>query len=503
MNTPDLTGKKVTLISVPWYSPERKPAYLSHNLGLGYIAAVLERAGCGVTVIDGVANHTHVAEKVEIEGRTLYRVGMPYSEIAAAIPRETDWIGVSVPFTFFARIFFELAEEIKRARPDTPLAAGGVFPSTLPETALESAADYIVRGEGELALPLLISGAAPEKIPGVHFARGGAPLDGGVAQAVVDLDTIPFPARHLFPVDRYLTWSPRGSRKPTLSLFTSRGCPFNCRFCSIHAVNGYKWRFRSPDNVIAEILHVREKYGVETIEFEDDNLTLNRARALELFDRIAALNAESRRPISWSTPNGLRTDTLDEDIIRAIRKSGCDFIALAVESGDPDTLKAMNKKLSLDKVRDVIRSCGRNGIRTSAFMIVGYPGETRRRYVNSLNYFMELKSIGLSSVAVHILKPYPGTEVFDYCREKGYLTNDNPVTVLWLESKFRLFRNQVGVVTEDFDRKEVLWRRNHAYKTTNPKTYYAEKIAASLGIRALIERIVPRFILNRLKKLLR
>jgi radical SAM superfamily enzyme YgiQ (UPF0313 family) len=166
-------------------------------------------------------------------------------------------------------------------------------------------------------------------------------------------------------------------------------------------------------------------------------------------------------------------DTLDRELLVQIKESGCTTLAFAVESGSPEVLKRMNKKLDdLGKVVEVARACAELDIETNAFMIVGHPGETDERFRESLAFFKKLTRIGVKCVIIHMIKAYPGTRLFDECKAAGYLVNTELTHTRNIEGGTFLDRNYVNIVTPDFSEKDVLWRKDHAQQVLNPVLYY-------------------------------
>jgi magnesium-protoporphyrin IX monomethyl ester (oxidative) cyclase len=465
-------GKNVSLIAPPFLS-QGKLSYLPNNLGIGYLAAFLEAHGHSVQIIDGVVRGSDISQTIWSYGRQLVQTGLLPKQIAEAIDPDVDLIGIGSPFTMHAMVAKQVAGAIKARFPNTPLVLGGVYPSTLPNHALDSAADFAIRGEAEIALLKFVE-TNDAAIPGVYSKGPDCIVGEGTGELVQNLDEIPFPARHKLNMDKRLNLSQRGQVEgKTASMITSRGCPFDCSFCSIHHVVSRKWRARSSQNVLEEISSLIHEYGVEQIEFEDDNLTLNKNRALEMFSGMAKLKKDHNHQLRWSCSNGLRVDTLDRELLVQIKESGCTALSFAVESGSPEVLKRMNKKLDdLGKVEEVARACAELDIETHAFMIVGHPGETDERFRESLAFFKKLTRIGVKCVIIHMIKAYPGTRLFDECKAAGYLVNTELTHTRNIEGGTFLDRNYVNIVTPDFSEKDVLWRKDHAQQVLNPVLYY-------------------------------
>jgi len=430
---------KVTFINPPWYF-KKEILFISQNLGIGYLASYIKKYGHEAYFIDALLEGKYKKILVKTKYQTVYRFGLSYEEIVKRIPKDTDFIGISIPFTDLAPIAKELSAVIKKSFPDIPIICGGIYPSNLKENEVIENIDYIVRGEGEAKLLEIISGKKTE---------------------IDKLDDLPFPDYDVRPMEEYIKWSPRGERKKkVLSIITSRGCPFDCNFCSIHPVYGYKWRCRSPENVIEEIKYAIERFGIEHIEFEDDNLTLRPKRALEIFEGLKELS------VTWSTPNGVRIDTLNYDLLKIMKESGCTSLCLAAEHGDQEMLKLMNKRLDLNKVVEVAKWCAELKIPTNAFFIIGYPGETKERFNNLVKFAKKMKKIGIDTISVFIAKPHPNTKLYYLCKEKGYLVHDDTENVLTLTHYANYHKEYIPIVTEDFDRDEV-WRRYKYFQNAN------------------------------------
>jgi anaerobic magnesium-protoporphyrin IX monomethyl ester cyclase len=242
-------------------------------------------------------------------------------------------------------------------------------------------------------------------------------------------------------------------------LVTSRGCPFDCEFCSVHPVCGHVWRARSAESVVEEITYLVERHSVDSLEFEDDNFTLKRDRTVAILEGIIRLN-EKGANLKWRTPNGLRIDTLDEGVIELIKRSGCKGISLALEHGDEEVLRIMNKKLDLEKAFDVLRMSVKHKIkRIDIFVIVGYPGETRERFKNSLRYLKRIKKLrGKIVVNVFFAQPHPGTRLLRRCIAEGYVNNADYSNFL-IRRDLMSTANDVSITTPDFDEREVMRRK--------------------------------------------
>ncbi|MFH1093340.1 MAG: radical SAM protein [Candidatus Omnitrophota bacterium] len=488
-----LKSKKIILINPPWVFAHERDIVLSQNLGIAYLAAFLLKHGHEVSIIDALAEGVLNHKKISAGQQISLQVGLEYESIVKRIPEDTDFIGISAPFTNNAKIVKELAHEIKAGFPDKPIILGGVYPSLTPRDAFCADIDYYVVGEGELPLLEIISGHNPEQIQGV-LAYSQPVSRVRRAKIIENLDDIPYPARNKLPMHQYLSFcSPRRDRIRTVSMITSRGCPYDCTFCSIHSITGYTWRKRSSENVLAEIKLLVEEFKVQHIEFEDDNLTFEKKRMQEIVQGIIFLNNKGAN-ISWSAPNGVRVDTLDEELLEQIKASNCIFLNLAVESGDADMLKRMNKRLNLSKVLEITRICKRLGIKTNAFFMIGYPGETERSFKKTLNFVKKLKKIGVDEFYATITRAYPGTKLFDECKEKGYIADISAGQHMFLGNE--IDKNN-AIKTNDFTSRDSLRRLSLFQRVTVPfylrwwhKYYY------------IVKKIIPDAFIQKVKKTL-
>lgn len=475
--------KKIVLIAPGWYFkrwwiPEDQG--FSQNLGLGYLAAVLIKAGHKVKIIDAFAQGEN--EWIKIKKYNIYRCGLSYDAILKQIDEDTDYVGITGPFTNLLSEVNLLAEKIKQRFKYVKIIKGGILSSTLPEQTLDEYTDFIVLGEGEESLLKIINSEKKENIKGIGYWEDGKKRINKEYEYIQNLDKIPFPARDIMPMEKYVRLSPRGTKyKRTISIITSRGCPYDCEFCSVHPIYGWKYRFRTPDNVIEEIKECMEKYKMNFIEFEDDNISLIKDRFKSILEGI--IKIKEKQEIQWSAPNGIKVETLDEQTIKLIKKSGCDLLMLAVESGDEKILKAMNKKNNLEKIKKIVELCGKYDINTMAFLIVGYPEEDAISFEKTKQYYNDLLKLGLKSICPLIIKPYPDTKLYYRSIKENLLINNN--SLFFLEDK-------VYLKSKNFTPDEVLKRKRYFIKKLYPISYYLFKGDMNSVIRKFIKSLIKK-----------
>jgi len=368
-------------------------------MALMMLAAVLEKAGHQVHLLDanGAGRRRTTAEIVE--------------EAASIRP---DIIGVTL-LTPLVKEAYRLASNLRGC--GAKLIAGGPHATLLPEEPLAYGFDAVVVGEGE-----------PTIVEAVQAARGRAPISsvkglvyrtpGGRIEhneprpPVADLDTLPSPARHLVDLAHFDSSDGEGLH---CNIFTSRGCPGRCAYCA-GGLFGKKFRFRSADNVVDELIAIHRDYGTRHFHFMDDAMTMDKDRMRHICARLV----DERLGLTWTMMT--RIDAVDEDLLEHASRAGCVQIEYGVESGNPETLKRIHKPHTADMVRRVIPLTHRFGIRPVVFFILGFPWEDSGAIDETLRLMKDVSPYVFFHPAIaSILIPFPGTEIYDrYKDEYGY-----------------------------------------------------------------------------------
>lgn len=395
-----------------------EPKGIHPPIGLAYIGAVLEN-DYDVEVVDSVVEGYETEVQLD---RNLIRYGLTYKEIESRIDAfQPDVVGVSNSFSSGFREALQVSSLVKKISPDIITVIGGPHPSALPEEVLShKEIDFAVLGEGEYSFKDLLRGIEKNdfsKLDGVAFKNNGKVAVIAKTKFISNLDELPFPARHLLPMEKYFEIGEAfiiTRRKPFTPLNTSRGCVARCTFCPVHATWGGRWRPRSAENVLEEIEHLVKTYGVKEIHFDDDNLVLNRKRAQKIFQGII----DRKLDIVWTVPTGLALWAVDPDLLRLMKESGCYKLFVAVESGDEYILHHVIKKpLDLRKVKPLVRTMKDLAIEVESFFVVGMPGETEQSLKRTFKFAREL-----DTAATHYFfaNPMPGTKLWKMCVENGY-----------------------------------------------------------------------------------
>lgn len=370
-------------------------------LGLAYIAAVLEERDYKVEILDAPA--------LEMTSQDIAR----YIEA-----KKFDTIGITVYTPMYHR-FKEVTEQIGPITDDIPIFVGGPHPSVLPEDTLSSnpAVDYAVIGEGEVTTVELMEAMEGKRdissVKGIAYRKNGEIKLTSPREYIMDLDSLPFPARHLLPMDRYVPAPSTYRRTPFAHMIITRGCPFNCVYCS-QAVFGKKYRTNSPERVVEEIEHLIDRYKIKEIFFLDDIFTLNKKWANQVCDRI--IEKGLHKEIEWSCSS--RVDTVNPELLKKMRRAGCWQIHYGVESGSQRVLDYIKKRITLEDSRNAIKWSKEAEIETRAYFMLGLPTETREESLQTIQFALDTNP---DYVKFSVTVPYPGTELHEIAKKEGSL----------------------------------------------------------------------------------
>ncbi len=392
------------------------------HLGLAYLAAVSERRGDEVVIFD-----------CDVEDRSVQDFVQEFKPHLVGITANTPQVKQA----------WRTARAIKEVH-DVPIVLGGPHVSVLPEESAEKPyVDIVVRGEGEdtwidisnrveefLKDQPTFSTAAlmhPENeifadCLGITYKTSDGQIHHNVDRPpIADLDSLPWPAYHLFKMERYTNLQPAtdhvdGAR--SFSILTSRGCPYRCTFCS-QSIMPIKWRSRSPENVLEEWRHLVVDMGAQEIGVLDDSANI-RVKRLEQLAHLLIENKLNHVP--WIFVNGIRANLASKELLALLKQAGLKRVAFGVETGDPDILLSIDKKVDLDTIRQAFKNAKEVGLETIGFFIIGLPGETRETMQRTIDFAIELDPLIAN---FSMMTPYPGTKVYEIVKRQGrFLIND-------------------------------------------------------------------------------
>lgn len=388
------------------------------HLGLGYLAAVMEKENHQVFFQDGCFTS----------------LGGLINEIQKNSP---DLVGIYMnTVTRFEVI--SLAEQIK-SRLNLPVVVGGPHATLMPDQLLRhyKCLDYVIRGEAEESLPTFLTclkNHQPlEKVLGLSFRKKKEIIHNPPAPFIKDLDSLPFPKHEMFDYRRYPVPEQVSEKGLTvIPMISSRGCPFNCNFCSSSRVAGHTYRTRSAKNVVEEIVYLRKALKANYIYFQDDHFFLDKKRTQEFCQEMIKRGLAEK--IRWRCTG--RVDCLDFPTLKLMKKAGCDFICFGVESATEEGLKFFNKKFTLSQVRKVFDLSHQAGIKRGANFIIGGDHETLATIEKQRELIKELDP---EIAGPSVLTIFPGTDLFLLAKKKGMLDEN-----IWLENSPKIpFHNNV------------------------------------------------------------
>lgn len=402
-------------------------------LGIAYIGAMLKKNNINVKIIDALAEGFDI--ETIIDQRRI--IGLKYQTIKDKIKKYNPKIvGITTPFSFQAQEAHQMAKIVKSVNKKIIVVTGGTHATIEPKEMLDDKnIDYVVRGEGEYDFLKFVNNIknkkSVKKINGLSYINSkNKIIHNPKSFPITNLDNLPLVARNLLPMNKYFTASKKGrvieglllfGQKRT-SLITSRGCPFTCTFCSVNLTMTRCWRGRSPLNVVKEINNCVKKYQIKYFDILDDNFTLDPNRAKE----ICRLIINQKIKIKWSTPNGIRADRLDDELVYLMKKSGCIQVKVAPESGNKKILTdVIKKKLDLKKVESAVQMCKKHNLSIEAFFVIGFPKETEKNIWDTINFGKKLRRLGCDYCYFFIATPYKGTELYDNSISSGYIDIDN------------------------------------------------------------------------------
>lgn len=414
---------KTTLINPPQiFTKSQVASGLTPPLGIAYLAAYLLRSNYPVQVIDSLGEAPGTITSFK---KGTFLRGLPFDEIVKKIDPDSHLVGISNLFSFGYPAVEILCQEIHKAHPEKKIILGGPNPSALYKKILleRPEVSYVAIGEGEESLLRLLAYLGGKE--SLDYVTGIALRNGNGGAVVlnstkrlrdIDQSVVPFPARHLLPMESYImsqeSHGPSSGR--WTSMLSSRGCPYGCTFCESRRT---LWIARTAKDVADEMEHCIKEYGIRDFHFEDDNMTINRNRLIEICDEITRRGLK----IKWQTPNGIRASVTDETMLRKMKESGCVHVTLAPESGSKRVLEEIIDKgndFSLEQLKNCGALAHKIGLKVAAYFIIGLPGETREDIEMTIRYGRELAKAGVDEAAFSLFIPLPGTPLWDVVEEK-------------------------------------------------------------------------------------
>jgi len=423
-------------------------------MGLATIAAILEREGYPVTIIDANALNLH-------------------PEQLAPMVDDADVVGLTAT-TPTISMALSIAHHLKLTSHKPTIILGGAHATLLPEETLASTPDIdiIIRGEGdETIIQLLrtLENRQPlEGVAGISYRSNGKTVSTATGNTIVDMDSLPFLAYHLLPLKRYRPYPPHGLASPYAAVITSRGCPYHCAYCS-KPVFGDKFRAQGPERVLAEISYLRERFGIRELTFYDDVFTLNKNRAYAIADEMIKKDIN----LHWTCET--RVNLVDKELLTHMKKAGCYAISYGIESASEEIRNTLQKDIAEEQIEEAVRLTREAGIHAIGYLMIGAPGETPQTIMSTVELTKKLK-LDFAQFAITI--PFPGTELYKLYLQEGhdtipwenfvYYRTDSPTTPVFESAQ--LSRKELAYWSgraqrEFYLRPSYFWQRLRGIKS--------------------------------------
>lgn len=481
---PPKSNSKVLLVSLPITIPKYMQKRCIPPLGVSYVAASLEQNGIDTEIIDCCVEGWHI----ERYSGSMVTYGIPPEELRERLKESNpDIVGLSLLFSTDIDNLFETSLVVRECLPNATIVLGGLHPTIYPEEMFEldlssngmRTIDFVIRGEGEKRLVEftrdLEKGLVNLNADGLVGFVGSRFILNDQTETIQDLDSLPFPAYHLLPMEKYfeinVPFSPVPQGKRVVPMLTTRGCPIGCSFCA-NTNTWWSHRKRSVENITAEVRHLKNTFQVDEIQFADDNLTFDMNHALEKFAAIKDYD------LLWCTPNGTMVNKLTEELISVMAESGMYQITLSLDSAVARTLKELHHKpVNLNSIPGLISKCRELGVFTHGTLVVGMPGETLEEIAEGFDYVKT--ELHFTSVSAFIAAAIPGSELYHEMLDAGKITKKDArqidttkakitlsnIDPLALEEMIESFQSEYLEISRDRDPDEYLRKYSKLIET--------------------------------------
>lgn len=395
------------------------------SIGLAYINGYLRKHGYSPVLVDGQGDaHNRISPLEHYAGFQIQ--GLTFNEIFALIPAEVEIFGITAMFSSEWPLARDLINELKHRYPKAITIAGGEHVSATSEHSLRDCEglDYVVCGEGEHIFfevcECISQGRRPDDIPSVAFLDEEKRfVYRGEVSRIRNIDAIPWPYWPEGYLEKF--WHSGKSfgvqTARDMPLMLTRGCPYQCTFCSNKDMWTTRYVMRNIDDIIKEVQYYYEKYQVTSFQIYDLTAITKRKWFLELLDRLIELGL----PVEWSFPSGTRSEILDEELLVKLKKIGTSYLCYAPESGSEKTLKDIKKHIDLQAVMGSIKIATKIHLGTRANFIIGFPNETRMDIYKTCWVALRCVFYGVDDLQPYIFNPYPGSELFQQSLDKGQI----------------------------------------------------------------------------------
>jgi len=396
-------------------------------IGAAYIASSLRGAGYTVSLLDALGENIDNHFKW---GKDCLVFGLNFEDYISYIPDDIDVIAFSLGFSFEWPLYREVINLTKKSHPNAFIIAGGEHATAAPEFTLrETGIHACILGEGEETI-LDLMRAFEMGVKDFSLVNGIAFIDKDdnfvvtkKRERIRALDEILRPAWDLMPIEEYLSrgYGHGTERGRSMPILASRGCPYQCTFCSNPLMWTTRWNIRSPEDVIDEIENGIKNYQVDNFDFYDLTAIVKK----DWIVTFCKLLISKKINITWQLPSGTRSEAIDAEVAKLLYQSGCRNLSYAPESGSERMLKLIKKKIKLDRMLKSISQVKKEGLILKVNIIIGFPQETYYDIFLTTIFSLRMAWAGVYDYSVFTFSPYPGTELFDYLKNKGVVKLDD------------------------------------------------------------------------------
>jgi radical SAM superfamily enzyme YgiQ (UPF0313 family) len=443
-------NKRILLIAPPFY---RIINFYNRYFpfGITLLATILKQKGYDVKVYDADCNDRplYIDYSILPKKYPVYLESFKIKDNAvwlemrqALLDFKPDIVGISA-FTTFAASAFYTAKICKEVFPDSKVIMGGPHATVKADEILKISpdVDFVIRGEGEEALIELLtqiekSAVSLSNIKGLSYREKTGVIHNPAGKKIDNIDIFPFPDRTLLINEKKYTSEDMGL------IMTSRGCPYSCTYC---ATDTKRAVFRSVDSVIEEIIFIKKRYNTTQFTFKDDSFTVNKKRVIELCDKIIGLNLN----IFWEC--NTRVNLIDEDILKLMKKAGCNFIKIGIESGSEKVLEGMHKGITLSQIKNSAKVLNKIGIHWTGYFLIGTPGETKDDIYKTLDFVREIKP---DAALLGVYESFPGTLMFEDGIKRGLIKPNMTLNEYYTIMPNNYYKIKAGRQVDTIDEEE-------------------------------------------------
>lgn len=467
----------ITLLRSPTVVPANSlnGSSIVPSLALGYLSATLAEKNIIATVLDAQIEAIGQMNTIENWPNFLTH-GLSDQEILEKIPRETTILGISVMFSTEWPYVRELIKKIKSYLPHLFIIAGGEHITAVPELTLRQCKeiDIGVIGEGEETLiEFLENYKKPEiysKIQGLVYLKNEEFIKTPSRGRIKSVTNISWPKWSEESLTKFfdskLSHGPYRGR--TMPILASRGCPYDCQFCSNKTMWGNNYWSRDPKDVVDEIQYYISKYNIKCFEFMDLTVYMKRTWIIDFCNEL--INRDVK--IMWQCTGGTRTEAINEEVILLTKKAGCEYLGFAPESGSKEVLKVIKKRISLPKMLNLFKIMKKHNVGSRANLIIGFPDETRVQILHTIFLQFRLAFLGVLDAPLFIFTPYPGSDFFNLLHERKFIPNFTNSTTVTLDHYFYNLGQDFGTISGKGYNKNVGIKELRFYQTFGMALFY-------------------------------